>query len=158
MLFENNDYNYDYDLNILNLAGFNFNNQENYHDMKTMGRNKLYSSKEGFLRGNMWVDEYAPYKGMSYVNLTPTCEREALLYKIMELDFAVNDLNLYLDLHPEDYEIYDKFKKYVQECINLKDEYAKKYGPLSLEETTGAKYNWLNNPWPWDKSGGSMYV
>ncbi len=63
-----------------------------------------------------------------------------------------------MDLHPEDYEVYNQFKKYVTECIHLKDEYSKKYGPLSLEETTKEKYNWINNPWPWDKTGGSMYV
>ncbi len=158
MLFENNDFDFD----LLNLSGLNldtsqmiFNNQNYYNDMNS---NKLYSSKEGFLRGNMWVNEYVPYKGMNYMNLVPTCEREALLYKIMEIDFAINDLNLYLDLHPEDYEVYNQFKKYVTECIRLKDDYSKKYGPLSLEETTKEKYNWINNPWPWDKTGGSMYV
>lgn len=150
MLFENNNYDFD----VLSLAGFNFTDPTKYYEYE----NKLVSTKEGFLRGNMWKNEYEPYKGMQYPELKPTCEREVLLFKIMELDFAINDLNLYLDLHPEDSEIYEKFKKFTQEYLLLKDDYAKKYGPLSLDQTSSSSYDWMKNPWPWDKSGGSMYV
>ena len=153
MLFENNDYDFD----VLSLAGFSFPEPDNSY-FQYQNENRLVSSKEGFLRGNMWKNEYEPYRGMTYVPLKPTCEREMLLFQIMEKDFAVNDLNLYLDLHPEDQEIYEKFKQYTKECIELKDQYARKYGPLSLEQTSGGSYEWMKNPWPWDKSGGSMYV
>lgn len=154
MLFENNDYDFD----ILNLAGFNFNRpQHSYYEYEKQN-NGLVSTEEGFLKGNMWKNEYTPYKNMPPVRLKPTCEREALLFKIMEIDFAVNDLNLYLDLHPEDMEMYECFKKYTEECIELKDQYARMYGPLTLDETQGNTYDWMKNPWPWDKTGGSMYV
>lgn len=152
MLFENNNYDFD----VLSLAGFNFQEPNNYFGYPR--EEKLVSTKEGFLRGNMWKEEYVPYKGMTYVPLKPTCEREALLYQIMEYDFAVNDLNLYLDLHPEDEAIYEKFREYVKTCIELKDRYAKEYGPLTLEQVNSKNYEWMKNPWPWDKSGGSMYV
>lgn len=150
MLFENNNYDFD----ILSLAGFNFENVPKRFDES----DKLVSTKEGFLRGNMFKKEYDPYKNMQPVLLKPTCERDVLLFKIMELDFAINDLNLYLDLHPEDREMYEKFKKYTKECIELKDGYAKKYGPLTLDQVNSISYDWMKNPWPWDKSGGSMYV
>lgn len=152
MLFENNDYDFD----ILSLSGFDFKNPNsyNYQDNDL----KLVNSKEGFARGNMFKNEFIPYKDYSYRELRPTCEREALLFKIMELDFAINDLNLYLDLHPEDLEIYKKYKKYTEECMILKDEYSKTYGPLMQENVESNSYEWLKNPWPWDKSGGSMYV
>ena len=150
MLFEN-----DYDYDVLSLAGFNFNQSMPYYDEK---ENHLVSTKEGFLRGNMWKDEYSPYQGMTYIPLKPTCEREALLFQIMEYDFAINDLNLYLDLHPENEKIYEIFKNYTKKCIELKDKYAKMYGPLTLDQTNSESYEWMKNPWPWDKSGGSMYV
>lgn len=150
MLFENNDYDFD----ILSLAGLNFNDPNKFFDYN----NRLVSTEEGFLRGNMWAGEYEPYKNMKYKMLKPTCEREKLLFKIMEMDFAINDLNLYLDLHPEDIEIYEKFKKYTQECLYLKDEFARKYGPLTLDQTQAQQYKWMENPWPWDNDGGSMYV
>ena len=153
MLFENNDYDFD----ILSLAGLNFNRpQNNYYEYDNT--NPLVDPQEGFQRGNMWRNEYVPYRGMTYEKLNHTIERESLLFKIMEMDFAVNDLNLYLDLHPEDNMIYEKFKAYTKECIRLKDEYARTYGPLTLEQTNKNSYEWMKNPWPWDKSGGSMYV
>ncbi len=143
MLFEDNDF----DVMSLFVSDPNF------------GRdNKVLSPMEGFLRGNMFKDEYKPYKNLTYFKLNPTTEKEKDLYKIMALAFAINDLNLYLDLHPENNEMFDLFKKYVIEEKNLKREYEKKYGPLSLTHTTGNKYDWINDPWPWDNKGGSMYV
>ena len=154
MLFENNDYDFDF----LNLAGFNFNRPQNFYEYDNNNSDKLVDPQEGFQRGNMWKNEYVPYKGMTYERLKPTTEREALLYKVMEMDFAVNDLNLYLDMHPEDTAVYEKFKMYTKECLRLKDEYARMYGPITLDQTYGNSYEWMKNPWPWDKSGGSMYV
>lgn len=113
---------------------------------------------EGFLRGNMFKDEYVPYKNLTYFKLNPTCEKEKMLYKIMALSFAINDLNLYLDLHPDKKYVFDLFKKYVQEKENLCKEYEKSYEPLELTGTTGPKFNWLDSPWPWENKGGSMYV
>lgn len=153
MLFENNDYDFD----VLNLAGFNFPEPNSYY-YGFDNQSQLVDVNEGFLRGNMWKNEYVPYKGMPHGRLKPTCEQEALLFHIIALDFAINDLNLYLDLHPEDQKIYETFKTYTKECIELKDRYAKEFGPLSLDQTMSSKYEWMKNPWPWDKSGGSMYV
>ena len=117
---------------------------------------KLVNSKEGFLRGNMFAELYDPYKSITYIPINPTNKKEELLYKIMEVDFAINDLNLYLDLYPEDEKVYEKFKMYTKECMNLKDEYSKMYGPLVLEQTEYDNYKWTDK-WPWDK-GGNMYV
>ncbi|MDE5539322.1 MAG: spore coat protein CotJB [Bacilli bacterium] len=76
----------------------------------------------------------------------------------MAYSFAINDLNLYLDLHPDDKEMFETFKKYVKEKEKLCKEYEKNYGPLEITDTTGSKYNWIDSPWPWDNIGGSMYV
>lgn len=150
MLFDDNNFDY----NFLNLANLNFSDNNNMFLMKN---DKLVSSKEGFLRGNMFANEYVPYKNMTYRELRPKTEREELLFKVMEMNFAINDLNLYLDIHPEDRMMYEKFKEYTEKFITLKDEYARKYGPLCLEETSSNNYNWYKNPWPWD-NGGDMYV
>lgn len=123
-----------------------------------INNSKLVSTKEGFLRGNMFSNLYDPYKDLTYLPLNPKNEKERLLYEIMEVDFAINDLNLYLDLHPEDNEIYEKFKMYVKKCIELKDSYTRKYGPLTLEQVNSNEYKWNENPWPWESKGGSMYV
>ena len=144
MLFEDNDFD-------VNMAFFipdvNFNRTVN-----------ILSPMEGFLRGNMFQDEYEPYKNLTYFKLIPRDEQERLLYQVMALSFAVNDLNLYLDLHPDDKEVLALFKKYVNEEEMKCQEYVKKYGPLEVSEVNGSKFNWINSPWTWDNKGGSMYV
>lgn len=144
MLFEDNDFD-------INMALF-------FPDVNLSRNVELYEPMEGFLRGNMFKDEYDPYKNLSYFKLNPINEKENDLYKIMALDFAINDLNLYLDLHPDNKEVFNLFKKYIQDKERLCKEYEKRYGPLVLTNTLGSKYNWLNSPWPWDNLGGSLYV
>ena len=56
--------------------------------------NNVLDAKEGFLRGNMFKDEYLPYKNMTYINIRPKSDREAKLFNVMQYSFAINDLNL----------------------------------------------------------------
>ena len=144
MLFEDSDFD-------VNLAFF-------IPDVNFNYRANILNPMEGFLRGNMFQDEYEPYKKLTYFKLVPRDEQEKLMYQVMALSFAVNDLNLYLDLHPDDQEVLELFKKYANEGKMKCQEYVKKYGPLEVNEVMGSKFNWINNPWPWDSMGGSMYV
>lgn len=144
MLFENNDFD-------INLALF-------MPDISLNRDSNILDPMEGFSKGNMFKNEYEPYKNLTYIKLDPINEKERDLFRIMALSFAINDLNLYLDLHPDNLEIFNLFKKYITDKEKLCKEYEKKYGPLELTNTTGSKYNWLNSPWPWDNLGGSLYV
>lgn len=110
----------------------------------------LVDSNEGFLKGNMFKDEYVPYKDYKIASLQTCSEQEAFLYKIMELNFAINDLNLYLDLHKENKEVFNVLIKYLEENKKLEKEYAEKYGALELSDLK-ENYSYLNNPWPWCK-------
>jgi len=127
-------------------------------DIKLNRDKKILNPEEGFLRGNMFKDEYKPYKNLTYFKLNPTNEKERDLYKVMALSFAINDLNLYLDLHPMNEEVFNLFKEYVKDYKYLCKEFEKKYGPLKLTESVGTKYTWLDSPWPWNNMGGSKYV
>ena len=144
MLFEDNDFD-------INMAFF-------IPDVDFSRNVNILSPMEGFLKGNMFQDEYEPYRNLTYFKLYPKDEKEKLFYQVMAYSFAINDLNLYLDLHPENKEVFHTFKKFVQEEKELCSEYVKKYGPLEVTEVLGNKYDWLNSPWPWDNRGGSMYV
>ena len=144
MLFDDNEFD-------INMAFF-------MPDIKLNRDKKILNPEEGFLRGNMFKDEYKPYKNLTYFKLNPTNEKERDLYKVMALSFAINDLNLYLDLHPMNEEVFNLFKEYVKDYTYLCKEFEKKYGPLKLTESVGTKYTWLDSPWPWDNMGGSKYV
>ena len=145
MLFDDNDFNFDF--SFFEIPGSDFNRVDN-----------ILAPKEGFLKGNLFRNEYVPYKKYTYLPIEPKSKREEKLCKIQELSFAINDLNLYLDLHPEDNEAYNLMKKYVYEMNRLMVEYDKMYGPLTLDEVEQSKYEWIDNPWPWDNEGGHMYV
>ena len=117
----------------------------------------LYSIDEGFTKGNMFPDEYKPYKNYKVKQLKPSNKKEEKLYKIMALGFAITDLNLYLDLHPDNQEKYQKFKSLVKQKEILEEEYIKDYGPLKLNQVNGNTFNWVSD-FPWERMGGSMYV
>lgn len=119
---------------------------------------KIVNSEEGFLKGNMFKNEYVPYKKYFPKKIKVKDEQQMLLYKAMEYSFAFNDLNLYLDLNPKDKYVLELFNMYVKEYNKLKEEYNKKYGPLMLNQLEEKEYKWIDNPWPWDDFGGSMYV
>lgn len=144
MLFEDNNF----DINMsLFMPDIDFSRDSN-----------ILEPMEGLERGNMFKDEYKPYKNLTYFKLKANNEKEKLMLKIYAYSFAINDLNLYLDLHPDKKDVFDLFKKYVNEKERLCKEYERLYGPLEITGTTGSKYDWIDSPWPWDNKGGSMYV
>ncbi len=119
---------------------------------------ELVNENLGYIRGNMFADEYIPYKNFKLKNLDPISREEELLIKISEAEFALNDLSLYLDLHPDNDFIYNKFKMYVKQYKTYLDEYERSYGPLNLCSSYSSKYEYYKNPWPWDNDGGVKYV
>lgn len=80
---------------------------------------------------------------------TNNCQREEMLMKIKELNFAVVELGLYLDTHPEDQRALCLHRKYAKELKDLKDKYQKVYGPLTIYFPCN-KWRWLEEPWPWE--------
>lgn len=111
---------------------------------------KINLNEDGYLYGNMFKDEYIPYKNYKIYNFKPSTEEGKLKFKIMKESFIINDLNLYLDIHPNDQDIYDEFKKSIKKLNMYVDEYEKKYGSIKLNAET-EKYNWTNSPWPWEE-------
>ena len=109
---------------------------------------KLFDYEEGFKYGNMFKSEYDSYKNYRPVQLESNTEVGRLLLKIYEYDFALNDLSLYLDLHPEDTDVYKLFKKYTEEQRKYVDMYEKKYGPMELDNSDYSSYMWDEGPWP----------
>ena len=78
---------------------------------------------------------------------TVDCElREEMLQQIRCLDFAINELALYLDTHPEDEKALCLHRKYCKQAKELKDKYQKVYGPLTIYYPCN-KWRWLEEPW-----------
>lgn len=141
MLFDGNDFNV---ISFMEIPGSDFNR-------------KITTVKEGFMRGNMFNNEYKPYKNYKVKELVATNDKEEQLFRIMALSFAINDLNLLLDLNPNDRENFNTFKSLIKEKNALEQKYIEKYGPLTLEETTKNSFDWVST-FPWKNEGGSKYV
>ena len=60
-------------------------------------------------------------------------ERLEMLKEIMAVDFSSIELNLYLDTHPMDQKALAIHNDYAIKLMKLKEEYQKKYAPLTHE-------------------------
>ena len=75
--------------------------------------------------------------------------REEMLNEIKCLTFAVVELALYLDTHPDDTKALCLHNKYSKDLKDLSDKYQKVYGPLTIEYPCN-KWRWLEELWPWE--------
>ena len=77
-------------------------------------------------------------------------QRKEMLMQIKSLNFAVIELALYLDTHPDDQKALCLHRKYTNELKDLKDKYQRVYGPLDFYFPCN-KWRWLEEPWPWER-------
>lgn len=76
------------------------------------------------------------------------------LVELMALDFAIKELNLYLDTHAGDQEVLQLYWSYLKLAQEGREKYEKMYGPLmSTDLTPEDGFAWLKDPWPWDFGG-----
>lgn len=80
-------------------------------------------------------------------------ERNMLLTKIKKYSFALYELNLYLDTHPDCRRALALFDKYNSIKNAAENEYIQKYGPITAEQNIDSQHwSWVDNPWPWERS------
>lgn len=112
--------------------------------------NELYEPYQGFVRGNMFVKSYDNY-GKVY-DVKPMNEQAELLTYIDIYDFVMMDLDLYLDVHPNDTNIISLYNNIKKEKGNVVRKYEECYGPLTLDGDglNGTPWGWTVYPWPWE--------
>ena len=128
---------------IQNTLGlFNFNN-----NFTNLNQNcGMFNPREGFIRGNMFPNLFDPYKKQQLRNISPMNEKERMMLEIQQLDFAIKDINLYLDVHPNDRCMIRKFNEYLNTKERLLDEYQNRFGPIALNVPNKSLEK---NPWSW---------
>jgi|GEM_PF-64107 len=106
-----------------------------------------YTAGEALDRGTLWPGLELPWKN----NFNVRSVANTPLGEVQALDFALVELALYLDTHPDDTEALRLFRQYVKAYQDKKAAYAKKYGPLEKTQAgEGDRWNWIDNPWPWE--------
>lgn len=141
-------YNYQRKLDYYNYENNNY-NQPLF--TKNENPNVLYDPYNGFIRGNIFPTLYNDYK-VDPIMLQATDEEMQLRLMLDALCFAKVDLNLYLDIYPNDKDMIDLFKKYTEEANKVLSDYESKYGPIFVDSNANMGYPWAwdNSPWPWE--------
>ena len=76
-------------------------------------------------------------------------ERDILLKKLSSLSFAMFELRLFLDTHPDSTEAMAKFDELDNIYRPLREKYEEEYGPLSSKDAP-SPVQWIKGPWPWE--------
>ena len=80
--------------------------------------------------------------------------RQQLFNLINTVSFAVDDLLLFLDTHPDDAEAIKAFHHYSDIRRNALQAYSDQYGPLTIDTADPCSHwNWATEPWPWEGGG-----
>lgn len=131
---------------------YNYINYEdgNFRNNGMMKNIDLSTPEEGYKRGNIFANSYIPYKNYKPADLKPTNEQSALYLEMSKYAFAAHEMNLYLDLHPEDDSMLSLFNDYRERANRLMMEYEDKYGPLMVNSDDMVNsFSWVSNEWPW---------
>lgn len=144
-------------MNTYNMTKDYYNYANNNYNQPLYNQNiqnkQIYDPYNGFIRGNMFPELYNNYKLNKPLQITPMNEQAELLTYVDALTFAMIDLNLYLDVYPNDREALELFNQYRMQTDEYTKKYESKYGPLELTSNSLNTFPWAwdNAPWPWEK-------
>ncbi len=79
-------------------------------------------------------------------------DKEMMLRRLSSIKFAIVELNLFLDTHPNNQEALKMFKTNTQKYTVLLNEYQKKYGPIIASGNDNTDWDWIKGPWPWESN------
>lgn len=118
----------------------NYSETQEYADMQDFTAPQNYTQPQDYMDAQNCA---MPRRGMD--------TRQALLARVNQAGFAVDDANLYLDTHPCDQDALAYFQQaraMYQEAVNA---YSAQFGPLMAVDSTDTNYwSWISDPWPWE--------
>jgi spore coat protein JB len=81
-------------------------------------------------------------------------EQANLFKRLDELSFAMDDLRLYLDTHPDCPHGLRQYEKLQEMRNQTLQTYTAEYGPIySYDVTSGNPWTWTDGPLPWQIGG-----
>lgn len=108
---------------------------------------RMYEPRKALIRGTLYPGLDLPFMGMvnqKELNVTPKTELQAA-------GFAIQELALYLDTHPDDKEALELYRMYQKLYHKGMMEYPQECGVLNHKTPVDhKKYTWLSDPWPWE--------
>lgn len=106
-----------------------------------------YEANKGIIRGTLFPGLDLPFMGMVNCNPLPVTPKTQL----QALGFAIQELALYLDTHPEDAEALELYRQYQEMHHKCVQQFDRDRGPMTHMAPVDHKtYTWLEEPWPWE--------
>lgn len=112
-----------------------------------------FSRMEALQTGTLFPGLDLPFKAAIQAR---TKLANTALVELMALDFAIDELGLYLTTHSDDQEALQLYWSYINLAKEGREKYQKMYGPLLQTDLTPDQgFAWLKDPWPWDEGGNA---
>lgn len=109
-----------------------------------------YEARKALVRGTLYPGLDLPFMGMVNQKELPVTPKSEL----QVMAFAIQELALYLDTHPEDQEALELYRTYQKLYHKGMMEYSDGCSPLNHHTPVSSKrYNWVDDPWPWEYAG-----
>jgi spore coat protein JB len=92
------------------------------------------------------------HNNMNMHNMNLMSEREMSLWKVQAYEFAIVEVGLFLDTHPNDQIALSYFKQYRDMKHKAVSDFTKKFGPITMDHMDNdlSSWKWIQNPWPWE--------
>ena len=106
-----------------------------------------YNAPKALVRGTLFPGLDLPFMGkVNNRELTPTP-----MHELQALGFAMNELVLYLDTHPEDHEAAQLLESYTKLYRQGMEKVRSQHGPMrNTDAVCDGKFRWLDGAWPWE--------
>ena len=105
-----------------------------------------YDAADALKRGTLFPGLDLPF--MNMVNMEDVSGTP--LGEVMALCFVSQELQLYLDTHPDDADAFALMKSVLGLTEEAKRRYVAKFGPLTRDDLRQSEtFDWLEDPWPW---------
>ena len=109
-----------------------------------------FSRMEALQTGTLFPGLDLPFKAAIQAK---TKLANTALVELMALDFAIDELGLYLTTHSNDKQAQELYWGYIRLGREGRARYEEANGPLCKTAITEGGFRWLDDPWPWDKGG-----
>lgn len=78
-------------------------------------------------------------------------EKDTLRRRIYAVRFAMWELHLFLDTHPNNSDAVKKLEEYSARNDTLTKEFEDKFGAIGETPQNTNRWAWICDPWPWEK-------
>lgn len=108
-----------------------------------------YELNKAIIRGTLFAGLDLPFLGMINKNNLPNTPQNEL----QTLEFAIQELALYLDTHRDDKDANELYQQYQRLYCEGAKKYEQMGGRLNHLTPAAGAYKWLDDPWPWEYAG-----